>query len=87
MQPHFSHPLGSNVSSDNDTVDSSFSPPHFVSASSPSLVFSRAQAVPAQHFPETAKLNFTSIAEEPFKSSSSVVVRIVNILTTLSVAG
>lgn len=74
MLPHFSHPLGGSISSDNDTLDYSFSPPHFVSASSPSLVLSRAQAVLAQHFPEAAKLNFASIAEEPFQSNPSVVV-------------
>lgn len=74
MLPHFPHPLGGSISSDDNTLDSSFPPPHFVPASSPSLVLSRAHAVPAQRFPEAAELNVAGIAVEPFQSNPSVVV-------------
>lgn len=67
MLPHFSHPLGASISSGNDTLDYSFFLPYFVSASSPSLVLPRTQAVPAHHFPKAAKLNFPVLLKNPSK--------------------
>lgn len=68
------------------TLQILLSPPHFVSASSPSLVLSRAQAVPAQLSPEAAKSDFASLAEGCFQSNDSVVVWIVNVPARLSFA-